>query len=93
MAVYQIILGITYFLRIVELALLAYCILSWVVPYEAKVMRLLGKVVEPLIWPARRLIARFTQNPIILSLAPLLVMLMLNVVSAILLRIGGMFHG
>lgn len=91
MVVYQLMVGLTYFLRIVELALLAYCILSWFMPHDAKVMRLLGKVVEPLIWPARRLIARFTQNPIIMSLAPLVVMLLLNVVSAILLRIGRMF--
>lgn len=91
MVVYQLIVGITYFLRIVELALVAYCILSWFVPRDAKVMRLLGKVVEPLIWPARRLIARFTQNPVVMSLSPLVVMLLLNVVSAILLRIGRMF--
>lgn len=91
MVVYQIIVGITYFLRIVELALVIYCILSWFVPYDSKVMRLLGKVVGPLIWPVRNLIARFTQNPILLSLSPLAAMLLLNVISAVLLRIGRMF--
>lgn len=58
MALYGIFRGISMFLQVVYYALLAYCILSWILPPYNKVMMFLARVTNPLLAPIRRVLFR-----------------------------------
>lgn len=80
---------IYYAFRVVDLAILVYCILSWFVRPGSRAFdlyRKLGYYLEPLFRPARKLLSRFNLN-IPIDLAPWVTMLLLSVLCRILLFI------
>lgn len=91
MIVYQIALGVAYAVRIFESILFLYCILTWFVPRDTKLMQVLLKLVGPVLRPVQRLILRFTHNPVVLSLSPLILALLLQVGVNLLLRLARIF--
>ena len=80
---------ILYAFRIVDLAIFAYCIMSWFVRPGSRgfdIYRKLGYYLEPMFKPARMLLSRFNLN-IPIDLAPWITMLLLSVLCRILLFI------
>ncbi len=80
---------IYYAFRVLDLAILAYCIMSWLVrPGTAgfDIYRKLGYYLEPLFKPARMLLSRFNFN-IPIDLAPWLTMIFASIICRILLII------
>lgn len=62
---YGIIQGIRYFLQIASYVLLAYCLLSWILPPYHKIMQFLARLVDPLLRPIRNLLFRlFPRMPL-----------------------------
>ncbi len=60
--------GISYFLTIIRYVLLAYCLLSWVLPPYNKLMMMLSRFIDPLLRPIRNVMFRiFPRMPIDLS--------------------------
>lgn len=84
MVLFQIIQGIQIFIRIVQVALIIYCILTWIVSRDSEIMRFLGRFIEPLLWPIQKLLYRFTRNPLILSFSPLILSVLLDLLSRLL---------
>lgn len=80
MALYNVFRGIQYFLQIISYVLLAYCILSWLLPPYHKIMRFLGRLVDPLLTPVRRVFFRLFPHAA-LDLSPLVIFLLLNLLS------------
>ncbi|GHU83457.1 hypothetical protein FACS1894196_3380 [Clostridia bacterium] len=63
-----IVTGISYFLQVIYYALLAYCLLSWIFPPYHRIMQFLGRFIDPLLRPIRRVMFRlFPRMPIDLS--------------------------
>ena len=70
MTLYAIFKAATLFLRVIEIAILAYCVLSWFVPSTNPLFRWLHGFVSPFVMPFRRIgmwIIRRTRIPIDLS--------------------------
>jgi uncharacterized protein YggT (Ycf19 family) len=65
---YGIYQGVHYFLQIFYYLLLAYCLLSWILPPYHRVMAFLARFVDPLLRPIRNLQYRiFPRLPLDLS--------------------------
>lgn len=65
---YRVFQGFSMFLQVIYYALLAYCLLSWIMPPYHKVMMFLSRFVDPLLRPIRNLMFRiFPRMPIDLS--------------------------
>ena len=78
--------GISYFLTIIRYVLLAYCLLSWILSPYHKVMRMLGRFVDPVLNPIRRLMYRiFPRIP--LDLSALLAFFLLQLADSLLIRL------
>lgn len=80
---------IIYAFRIFDLAIFAYCILSWFVRPGTRafdIYRKLGYYLEPTFKPARMLLSRFNLN-IPIDLAPWLTLVLASIVCRILLWI------
>jgi len=83
---YGIFLGISYFMRLVYYALLAYCLLSWMLPPQHNIMRVLTRFVDPVLMPVRRLMYRvFPRIP--LDLSALAAFFLLRVAEGLLWRL------
>ena len=52
--------GLLYFLRLIDVALLARCVLSWFVSPYSRVMQFFVSLTEPFVAPCRRLLNRMT---------------------------------
>lgn len=86
MALYGIFRGISMFLQIVYYALLAYCLLSWILPPYNKVMMTLGRFMNPLLQPIRSLLFRiFPRMP--LDLSALALFLLINLLDRLLWQV------
>ena len=80
---------IYYAFRVLDLAIFAYCILSWLVRPGSRafeIYRKLGYYLEPLFKPARMLLSRFNLN-IPIDLAPWITMILASLICRILLII------
>lgn len=55
MTLYAIFKAATLFLRVIELAILAYCVLSWFVPSTNGLFRWLHSFISPFVSPFRRI--------------------------------------
>lgn len=83
MALYGVFRGISMFLQIIYYALLAYCLLSWILPPYNKVMQVLGRITYPLLQPIRNVLFRiFPRMPI--DLSALVLFLLLNILNRLL---------
>ncbi len=83
---YGIFQGISYFLMIVRYVLLAYCLLSWILPPYHKVMQVLARFVDPVLFPIRRLMYRiFPRIPI--DLSALFAFFVIQILSSLLWRL------
>lgn len=81
--------GIAYFLEIIRYVLLAYCLLSWILPPHHKVMRALGRFVDPVLFPVRQLMYRLLPR-IPLDLSALLAFFVLQLLQSLLWRLYGL---
>lgn len=86
MALYGVFRGISMFLQIIYYALFAYCILSWILPPYNRVMMFLGRVMNPLLAPIRRVMFRIFPHMRI-DFSALVLSLLLAVVQQLLWRL------
>ena len=85
-AVYTIYRGVSMFLQVIEIGLLIYCVLSWIVPPTNRIMATLSRIFDPILAPIRRVLFRiFPRLPIDLSVFVLFILI--SVVRNLLLRI------
>lgn len=80
---YGIFQGLSYFLQIINYALLIYCVLSWLLPPYHKVMAVLSRFVDPLLSPIRGLMFRMFPRAR-LDFSALLAFLLLGIVQRLL---------
>ncbi len=74
--------GLLYFLRLIDVALLARCVLSWFVSPYSRVMQFLISLTEPFLAPCRRLLRRMTGGrPMMFDFSMLTAMLMIIVLQ------------
>lgn len=86
MALYGVFRGISMFLQVIYYALLAYCLLSWILPPYNKVMMFLARFVDPLLRPIRNVLFRiFPRMP--LDLSALVAFFLLRIVDSLLWRL------
>lgn len=78
-----IFLGINYFLQIVRYTVLIYLVLSWFLPPYQRFMRILERIVDPLLRPVRNLMFRFLPRMII-DPSPILFFLFMDLFSRLL---------
>lgn len=83
MALYGVFRGISMFLQIIYYALLAYCLLSWILPPHNKVMMFLSRVTDPLLRPIRSLLFRFFPR-LPIDLSAIVLFLLLNLLNQLL---------
>lgn len=75
-------IGLLYFLRLIDLALLVRCVLSWIVSPYSRVMQFFVMLTEPFVAPCRRLLSRMTGGrPMMLDFSMLAAMLMITVLQ------------
>lgn len=77
--------GIESFLKIIRYLLLAYCLLSWIMPPYRGFMATLSRFVDPILRPIRNLLFRFFPR-LPIDLSPLLLMLLLEGLRQLLWR-------
>ncbi|MDR0929702.1 MAG: YggT family protein [Oscillospiraceae bacterium] len=83
---YGIYQGIHYFLQILYYLMLAYCLLSWILPPYHRVMTFLARFVDPLLRPIRNLMFRiFPRMP--LDLSALVAFFAIRLLDSLLLRL------
>ncbi len=83
---FGIVQGISYFLRIFMYALYIYCICSWVLSPYNKVMRVLARIVDPVLRPVRNVLFRlFPRLPI--DLSPIVLGLLVGLIQQMLWRL------
>lgn len=86
LALYNVFLGISYFIRILSYALVIYCILSWILPPYHKVMQFFSRIVDPMLNPVRRVMFRiFPRMP--LDLSPIALSMLLSFATRLLWRV------
>lgn len=74
--------GLLYFLRLIDLALLVRCVLSWFVSPYSRVMQFFIALTEPFLAPCRRLLNRMTGGrPMMFDFSMLTAMLMITVLQ------------
>jgi len=76
--------GLVGFLNLLQLALLLYVVLTWFMDRNSPVLRFLGRIAEPILSPVRALLMRSTNNPMWGGFAPVVVMLLIQLVTRIL---------
>lgn len=86
MALYGVFRGISMFLQVIYYALLAYCLLSWILPPYNKVMMFLSRVTDPLLRPIRSVLFRiFPRMP--LDLSALVLFFVLRIADSLIWRL------
>ncbi len=83
----QIIFGVQWFIQLVQWVLLAYCVLSWFVAPDSKIMRLLARVTDPILEPIRMLMFRGTHSYRSAMFAPIAAYFLLSLISSLLYRL------
>ncbi len=86
----MIILALAYFYRILYIAILVYCIGSWVVTPGTKLFYLwqkLGYFLDPLFRPARFILQKLNLFTIRIDFTPWLTMILLNLMFRLLLNL------
>lgn len=86
--------AISMFARLLSLALIAMCVLSFVVAYNpyssaGRIYQFLVKITDPVVMPFRRLMSRF--NTGMVDVSPMLAMIAIEIVAKIIIRILIMF--
>lgn len=80
--------GLLYFLRLIDLALIVRCVLSWFVSPYSRVMQFFVMLTEPFIAPCRRLLNRLTGGrPMMFDFSMLTAMLMIIVLQRLVVAI------
>ncbi|MCL2544882.1 MAG: YggT family protein [Clostridia bacterium] len=83
----QIRAGVIGFLNLVQIVLLVYCVLSWFMDRHSPVMRFLTRVTDPILQPLRGVLLRSTRSAAWAGFAPLVAVLLIQLLRAILLRL------
>jgi uncharacterized protein YggT (Ycf19 family) len=81
---YQIRAGVIGFLNLAQGVLLVHCVLSWFVDRNSPVMRFLTRVTDPVLQPIRRVMLRNMRSPAGAAFAPLVAILLIQLLSRIL---------
>ncbi len=92
--IYVLVRAISLFASLLSFALVAMCVLSFVVAYNpyssaGKIYQVLVKITDPIVMPFRRLMSRF--NTGMVDFSPMLAMIAIQIVERILIRIIIMF--
>ena len=74
-------------LSVMEGVVLIYCVMTWFVPRTSRLMSLLSGLVEPLLWPLRRWMMRFT-GAFGMDFSPFILMILMQVIRSILIRLA-----
>ncbi len=83
----RVLTGILAFLRLFEVALLVYCVLSWFVKPDNPVMRFLTRVTDPILQPIRLLLFRGNFGYRAGGFAPLVAILLIRLLSGLLMNL------
>lgn len=81
---YQLRAGLIGFLSLLQWALILYVVLTWFVDRNSPVMRFLSRVAEPILNPIRSALTRTSRNPMLTAFAPVVAMLLIQLVIGIL---------
>ena len=88
MTLFVILKAATLFLRVIEVAILAYCVLSWFMPTTNPLFRWLHNFISPFVSPFRRLGMWFIQRTRIpVDLSYWIAMIVLHILQNVLWRI------
>lgn len=79
--------GVILFLRVAEIVLLAYCVLSWFMDVRSPLMRFLTRVTDPVLQPIRMLLFRGTHSYRSSSFAPIVAFLAIQLLTGWLMRL------
>lgn len=82
----QLLMGVVYFLRLIQGLLIVYCILSLFMRPNNRLVRILGRAMEPCLVPVRRVMLRLTQNPYLLGFAPLILSFLIDLLISLLIN-------
>lgn len=75
----SIFLGIDYFLQIIRYVVLLYLVLSWFVRPYNRLMKILNRIVDPMLRPVRNVLFRFLPSMMI-DPSPILLFLLMDIV-------------
>ena len=84
-----IMIGINYFLQLIEWLVLAYCVLGWFLPPYQGIMQFLGRLVDPLLRPIRNLLFRYIPKMMI-DPSPIVFYFLLRIIKQLLWRLYSM---
>lgn len=87
MILYQIIGGVSMFLRLLSVLIIIQCVLSFLVPSYSGVMRFLDRIVQPLLAPIRRLIFSLTHRSMMFDFSPFIALILLSLLQGLLSRL------
>lgn len=76
--------------RLLEFALVAYCVLTWFMPRSSRLLQTLGRFFEPFLRPIQGLLARLTGG-LPLDFSPIVLALIIQLVQSLFLRIAYVF--
>jgi len=76
--------GIISLLNLAQGVLVVYCVLSWFMDQNSPVMRLLARVIEPILKPIRGMLLRGTRSAAWSGFAPMVAVLLIQVLILIL---------
>ncbi|MDR3051401.1 MAG: YggT family protein [Oscillospiraceae bacterium] len=85
----QVIVGVLWFLQLVQWVLLIYCVLSWFMPPQGRLMQMLTRVTNPILHPIRTLLTRVTHSYQSGMFAPIVAYFLISLLGDILARLGG----
>lgn len=92
--IYVLIRAINLFTQLISFALVAMCVLSFVVAYNpyssaGKIYQVLVRITDPVVAPFRKLLSRF--NTGMVDFSPMLAMIGVEIIGRIIIRILIMF--
>ena len=85
--------GIQIFMRVIEFAIFAYCIASWIVRPDAPIYRLLERFVWPFISPFRPIGAYLMRMGLRIDLSPFIAIIALQFLNGLIMRLYGLIIG
>lgn len=84
---HQIVFGLVWFVQLLQWVLLAYCLLSWFLPPDNKLMKVLNRVTGPILDPIRQLMFRGTHSYRAAPFAPIVAYFALSLIQSLLYRL------
>lgn len=83
---------IGWFIRLFDLLLIVYCLMSWFVSPVNRFRLLLSRLMDPLLEPFRKLQRQLLGNRLPIDLSPIIALFAINLAQSALSLLGGLFR-